>query len=174
MPTTPRALLRRLATANLTLAVAESCTGGLVAAALTAVPGASAVFVGGIVAYGNRVKARQLGVSAATLRRHGAVSRECATAMARGVRRAMGASLGIAVTGIAGPGGAVPGKPVGTVWLAVSGPGTRSKAILRRFQGGRAQVRRAAVRAALALLDEHLQGLPETNERPNSRAPRRS
>lgn len=158
MPATSRAILHRLAATGLTVAVAESCTGGLVAAALTAVPGASAVFVGGIVAYGNRVKVQQLRVPAGILRRHGAVSRECAAAMAQGVRKAMGAHIGLAVTGIAGPGGAVPGKPVGTVWLAVSGPGAKSKAILRRFGGSRAQVRRAAVREALALLEERLPG----------------
>ena len=170
MPATPRALLRRLAKAGLTLAVAESCTGGLVAAAITSVPGSSAAFVGGIVAYGNEVKAQQLGVTPAILRRHGAVSRECAAAMAQGVRKVLGADVGLAVTGIAGPGGAVPGKPVGTVWLAISGPGAKSKVVLRRFGGSRALVRKAAVRAALGLLEECLAGLPDTNKRPISRA----
>lgn len=170
MPPTPRAVVRHLAKAGLTLAVAESCTGGLVAAAITSVPGSSAAFLGGIVAYGNEVKAQQLGVPPAILRRHGAVSRECAAAMARGVRKAMGADIGLAVTGIAGPGGAVPGKPVGTVWLAISGPGAKSKVVLRRFDGSRAQVRRAAVRAALALLEERLPGQFDTNKRPISRA----
>lgn len=105
-----------------TLATAESCTGGLVGARLTSVPGASDVYVGGIVAYADAVKAGELGVPAAVLARHGAVSEQAAEAMARGVRARLGASIGAAVTGIAGPGGATPDKPVGLVFVHCEAP----------------------------------------------------
>jgi PncC family amidohydrolase len=105
-----------------TLAVAESCTGGLVADRITNIPGASEYFLGGIVAYANAAKEHFLGVGASTLETHGAVSRETALEMARGVRRAFGADLAIAVTGIAGPGGAQAGKPVGLTFVGLSGP----------------------------------------------------
>jgi nicotinamide-nucleotide amidase len=106
---------------RLTLATAESCTGGLVAARLTAIPGSSDVFVGGLVAYSNEVKAAQLGVPEATLAAHGAVSAETAEAMAVGARRALGADLAVSVTGIAGPGGGSADKPVGLVFLHAYG-----------------------------------------------------
>ncbi len=105
-----------------TLAVAESCTGGRLAAAFTAEAGASDFFVGGVVAYSNDVKARVLGVSSDDLALHGAVSRPVAEQMAAGVRRVTGADCSIATTGIAGPGGGTPEKPLGTVWIAVSVP----------------------------------------------------
>lgn len=105
-----------------TLAVAESCTGGLVADRITNVPGSSDYFLGGVVAYANMAKERILGVRAGTLVAHGAVSQETAVEMARGVRRAFGADLAVAVTGIAGPGGAEADKPVGLTWLGLSGP----------------------------------------------------
>src|SRR5262249_18509606 len=95
---------------ELTLAAAESCTGGLVAARLTSVPGSSAVFLGGVVAYSNAVKESQLGVPASVLEEHGAVSAETAAAMARGARARLGADIAVAVTGIAGPGGGTPEK----------------------------------------------------------------
>jgi nicotinamide-nucleotide amidase len=114
-----------------TVAVAESCTGGLIGHRLTDVPGSSAYVLGGIVAYSNAVKQAQLGVPAETLAQHGAVSRETAEAMARGVRRALGAGVGLATTGIAGPSGGTAEKPVGTVCIAIdSDAGTRS----RRYQ----------------------------------------
>ena len=108
---------------GLTVATAESCTGGLVAARLTSVPGSSDVFVGGIVSYSNEVKEGELGVPAETLLRHGAVSAETAAAMARGVRQRLSAAVGVSVTGIAGPGGGSDEKPVGLVYLHVSGAG---------------------------------------------------
>jgi len=103
-----------------TLAVAESCTGGFLAHRLTNVPGSSAVFLGGVVAYSNQVKQDLLGVSAETLRRHGAVSEPVARAMAEGVRRLLRADFALAVTGIAGPGGGTPAKPAGTAFIALS------------------------------------------------------
>ena len=105
-----------------TLATAESCTGGRLAHVLTEVPGASAVFPGGIVAYANAVKRDQLGVRADTLAAHGAVSEQTVVEMARGVRERLGSTYGVATSGVAGPGGGTPDKPVGTIWLAAAGP----------------------------------------------------
>jgi nicotinamide-nucleotide amidase len=133
---------------GLSLATAESCTGGLLGARLTDVPGASDVFVGGIIAYANDVKQKRLGVPAALLREHGAVSAEVAAAMAAGARAKLGADLAVADTGIAGPTGGTPEKPVGLVYVAVEGP---EGALTRRFQlpGDREAVR--ARTTALAL-----------------------
>lgn len=137
--------------AGLTLATAESCTGGLVAKRLTDAPGASDVVLGGVTAYANEAKVRLLGVSPDLLARHGAVSGPVAEAMARGARRRFAAGLAVAVTGIAGPGGGSPEKPVGTVWLGVAGPrGVRS--VLHRFAGSRGFIRSIAANAALDLL----------------------
>ena len=140
---------------------AESCTGGLIGATVTAVPGVSDVFAGGIVSYANDVKERCLGVPAETLRRHGAVSAETALAMAEGARRALGCDAAVAVTGIAGPGGAVPGKPVGTVYVAASAG--NAPAEVRRFDFGsgrtRGSIRRSTVRAALRLLAERIRAV---------------
>ncbi|MDT8435958.1 MAG: CinA family protein [Gemmatimonadota bacterium] len=148
-----RTVLARLAGRRSTLAVAESCTGGALGAAITAVPGASTGFVGGIIAYADGLKSDLLGVDAEILRVRGAVSEEVARAMARGARRAARADWALAVTGVAGPGGGSPGKPVGTVWLAVAGPGCDdAEARLLRADGGREAVRAAAVDGALRLL----------------------
>ncbi|HXF96191.1 MAG TPA: competence/damage-inducible protein A [Gemmatimonadales bacterium] len=133
------------------LAVAESCTGGLVGQRLTAVPGASDVFVGGLVAYADRVKRDQLGVPAEILETHGAVSEPTVRAMVHGVCRAFDVSCGIAVTGIAGPTGGTPDKPVGTVWLA-AGVGGELRAVHRVFPGDRQEIRFRSAQAALDLL----------------------
>jgi PncC family amidohydrolase len=106
---------------GLKIATAESCTGGLVADRITNIPGASDYFVGGVVAYAYEAKVALLHVSWDTLRLHGAVSRETVIEMARGVRTALGADIGVSVSGIAGPGGGLPEKPVGTTWIGLSG-----------------------------------------------------
>ncbi|MGZ4256304.1 MAG: nicotinamide-nucleotide amidohydrolase family protein [Gaiellaceae bacterium] len=135
---------------ELTLATAESCTGGLVAARLTSVPGSSDVFRGGIVAYANDVKAAEVGVPEELLARHGAVSAEVAQALAAGARDRLGAGVGIGVTGVAGPGGGTPEKPVGRVYLHAEGP--RSGLARELDLGGdRAAVRGGAAAAALHL-----------------------
>jgi len=146
-----RRILNYLAARHATLAMAESCTGGMIGAALTAIPGSSAVFVGGVIAYSNDIKRRVLGVPASVLARHGAVSAECVRAMARGARRLTGATWAVSVSGIAGPGGGTPGKPVGLVQVAVAGP----KSVIARgfrFRGNRERVRTQAATAALRLL----------------------
>ncbi|NJD17989.1 MAG: competence/damage-inducible protein A [Gemmatimonadetes bacterium] len=139
------------------LAVAESCTGGLIAKRITDLPGASDVFVGGVVAYANDVKASALGVSGEDLAIHGAVSEAVAVAMAAGVAQALGAEAGIGVTGIAGPDGGSPAKPTGTVWYAVALRGT-IEARMERFPGDREAVRERAAQAALFLLLRVLDG----------------
>lgn len=144
-------VLARLRQHGRTLAVAESCTGGLVGGRLTAVPGASEVFRGGVVAYDNAVKAGQLGVSESLLAAHGAVSEEVARAMADGVHRALGTWAAIAVTGLAGPSGGSSEKPVGTVCLAVRA-GERTAARRRVFPGDREEIRQRGAQAGLDLL----------------------
>jgi nicotinamide-nucleotide amidase len=141
--------------AGLTLGTAESCTGGMVAARLTSVPGSSDVFRGAVVAYANDVKEAELGVSAETLRAYGAVSRETALAMAEGARRRLGVDVAISVTGIAGPDGGTPEKPVGLVHLAASGP-DGSSAHEFNVPGDRTTVRARATAMALHLLRRHL------------------
>ena len=144
-------LARELATRGQTVAVAESCTGGGLGWHLTALPGSSVFFKGGVIAYANEAKQRLLGIPAALLARHGAVSGHVARAMAAHVRRMFRATYGIAITGIAGPSGGTAGKPVGTVWLAVAGPaGTTAER--HRFRGSRARVRAQAVDHALRMV----------------------
>lgn len=143
-------LVRLLRRRRLTVAVAESFTGGRLQDALTNVPGASRVFVGGIVAYHNRVKTKALRVPPSLLARHGAVSPEVAIAMARAARRLWGADVGLATTGIAGPTGATRGKPLGL--SIVAGVWRHRALVSRRVQGGsRGAVKAAAVRQALRL-----------------------
>ena len=126
--TLPELLHKTLIEKGVTLATAESCTGGTLASRLTALAGASAYFRGGVVAYSNEVKECALGVKQATLEAHGAVSEETVREMAEGVRQRLGADYGVATTGIAGPGGGTPEKPVGTVWMAIaSAAGTEAK-----------------------------------------------
>ena len=134
-----------------TLAVAESCTGGLVARRITELAGSSEYFLGGVVTYADEAKRAHLGVSGEVLARHGAVSEEVARAMADGAVRAFGADAGLAVTGVAGPGGGSAEKPVGTVWYAV---GLDGRTEVRRsiFPGGRRAVRERSAQAVLALL----------------------
>jgi competence/damage-inducible protein CinA-like protein len=136
---------------GLTLATAESCTGGLVAAGLTSVPGSSDVFLGGVVTYANEVKARELGVPVELLQRHGAVSAEVAEAMAAGARERFGANVAVSVTGVAGPGGGTPEKPVGLVFLHAQGPDGSSARRLD-FPGEREAIRGRATVAALHLV----------------------
>ena len=114
------ALVNKLKEKNLTLSCAESCTGGLIAKSITDVSGCSSVFYGGVVSYDNIVKMGVLGVKEETLKAHGAVSYQTAEEMASGVKRACSTDIGISTTGIAGPGGAVPGKPVGTVYIGIA------------------------------------------------------
>ena len=138
-----RALLRAAAHRGVTLAIAESLTGGQVASSLVEVPGASRVLVGAVVAYATRIKAQVLGVDAAHLELTGPVDRDVALQMAHGVRRLLGADLGLATTGVAGP-GVVDGHPAGTVHVAVVGPWGEGHRELH-LTGDRSQVRRAAV-----------------------------
>jgi competence/damage-inducible protein CinA-like protein len=146
---------RELTLAGATIAVAESCTGGLVSSRLTNVPGSSIFFRGGVVSYSNEMKTAWVGVPSSLIERHGAVSAEVAIAMAEGARRSTGASLGLSITGIAGPGGGSVEKPVGTVHIALaSGQGTRER--LFRFGGERDRVRRLASQSALEMLRRHL------------------
>ena len=141
-----------LAREGFRVAVGESCTGGLVTARLVDVPGSSAWVGAGVVAYSNAVKREALGVPSEVLEAHGAVSEPVALAMAAGARRVGGADLGIGVTGVAGPGGGTDAKPVGTVCIAVVGPGAAEAATTVRLPGDRAMVRGQAARVALDLL----------------------
>lgn len=140
-----------LTSSSRTLAVAESCTGGLIAKRITDLPGSSTYFRGGVIAYANRVKVEQLGVEEAVLAENGAVSEEVASCMARGVAELLGTDFGVGITGIAGPGGGTPEKPVGTVWFAVARQG-RTRASHKVFSGDREAVRERAGQAALVLL----------------------
>lgn len=137
--------------AGLTVSTAESCTGGLVAHVLTEIPGSSAYFLGGVVAYADGTKRSALNVPGALIERHGAVSVQVARAMAEGARRAIGSDLAVAVTGIAGPGGGTPAKPVGLTYVAVDGP---AGCEVRRFvwPHGRSANKRASAAAAIELL----------------------
>jgi len=146
-----------LSASGRTLAVAESCTGGLLGGAITSIPGSSLYFSGGVVAYGNSAKISLLGVPPDLIAARGSVSREVALAMAEGVLSLFQADLAIAVTGVAGPGGGSRGKPVGTVWLAVVALGGVRYAHRFRFPGGREAVRRETVRASLGAAIDVLQ-----------------
>jgi PncC family amidohydrolase len=141
------------------LVVAESCTGGLLGSRITAVPGASEVFIGGVVAYDNVVKSGMLDVPPELLERHGAVSEEVVSAMAQGVQRQFAVDAALAITGIAGPSGGTPEKPVGTVWMAARF-GLEGRALKRIFPGDRGEIRARAAQAALDLL-RRLIGLTE-------------
>lgn len=145
----------KLRARGLRLAVAESCTGGLIGHRLTNVAGSSTYYVGSVTAYAYEAKVRLLGVTWETLEKHGAVSAESVAEMARGIRRALAADVGIAVSGIAGPGGGMPGKPVGLVWIAVS---AKDDSLTRQFnfKGERVSVKEQAAEEALRLGIEYL------------------
>ena len=149
--TTAEKLVKALAERKMTCATAESCSGGGVGHSITRVSGASAVFWGGVVSYDNSVKRDVLGVPEEVLATQGAVSRECAAAMAEGARRLLRTDLAVSVTGIAGPGGGTAEKPVGLVWFGVA---SKSRTITEKkiFPGDREAVRTAAIEHALQLL----------------------
>ncbi|MFF4396064.1 CinA family protein [Streptomyces sp. NPDC001480] len=164
-------VVRLLTVKGETVAVAESLTGGLVAAEITAVPGASKVFRGSVTAYATDLKQALLGVDATLLAQRGAVDAQVAAQMAAGVRKALGADWGLATTGVAGP-DPQDGQPVGTVFVAVEGPfGTGSgsagggKVAALRLNGNRAEIRMESVRSVLALLLEQLASEHSGNER---------
>jgi PncC family amidohydrolase len=141
---------------NVYLAAAESCTGGLLSHLITNVPGSSDYFLGSVISYANQAKIQMLGVNPETLAKFGAVSRETVLEMAHAVRQVFFADIGISVSGIAGPGGGVPGKPVGTVWIGLS-VAELDRAWCYLFGGDRQEVKRQAAEMALKLLVEYLQ-----------------
>ena len=150
------ALLARCRAAGLRLATAESCTGGLIAGALTEVAGSSDVVERGFVTYSNEAKSELLGVPAATIAAVGAVSAEVAQAMAEGALARSRADIAVAVTGVAGPGGGSPEKPVGLVWFALARRGRPTRVERRLFPGDRSAVRRATVEHVFSLIGDAL------------------
>lgn len=146
------ALLRRK---GLRLATAESCTGGLIGHRITNVPGSSTYYIGGVTSYAYEAKVRLLGVQWETLERYGAVSRETVLEMALGVRRLLAADIGLSVSGIAGPGGATPEKPVGFTWIGISAP-SFAEAWSFQFAGERIRVKEQAAEQALRRVVEYL------------------
>ena len=153
-----RDLLAQMDAKGMTLATAESCTGGLIAAALTAIAGSSSVVVAGFVTYSNDAKQKMVGVRQESLADHGAVSEEVAREMANGARVRAGVSLALSCTGIAGPGGATPGKPVGLVFIGCAREGAATIVERHVFPGDRAAVRAATVAAALDLAARSIKG----------------
>ena len=162
-------MAKLLAEREATLAVAESCTGGAISARITALAGASEYYLGGVTSYSNTAKTAMLGVSAADIERHGAVSETVARQMAEGALRRFGADFAVSTTGVAGPGGGTPEKPVGTVWRGLawrepatdSEPQVQSFARLMRFGELREQNIERAATHALNMLRLHLLGFPE-------------
>jgi nicotinamide-nucleotide amidase len=146
------ALLGALQAKGLTLATAESCTGGLIAAALTAIPGSSATVLAGYVTYSNEAKTRMVGVPAAMLAAHGAVSEPVARQMAEGARDDAGADIAVSCTGIAGPGGGSAAKPVGLVFIGCARRGGETRVERHVFAGDRTAIRAATVARAFALI----------------------
>ncbi len=142
---------------NLWIATAESCTAGLLAHKLTNIPGSSEYFKGGIVAYSNEIKVKLLGVKEDTLEKYGAVSYETAVEMAIGIKNLMNVDIGISTTGIAGPGGATPSKPVGLVYIGLAGKEIKAKKF--NFQGNRLQNKERFAESALKMLLEYLEEL---------------
>jgi nicotinamide-nucleotide amidase len=155
LPVLAGAVIARAAAAGVMLSTAESCTGGMVAAALTDIPGASAVLDRGVVTYSNAAKSDLLGVPEAVLLAHGAVSAQTAAAMADGALQATpNASMAIAITGIAGPGGGSAEKPVGLVWFGLAVRGKDTMTAQHIFPGNRTSVRHLAAATALAMLKD--------------------
>lgn len=136
---------------DFTISTAESCTGGLLSHVLTAVSGSSDYFLGGVVAYSNGIKEQVLGVRVETLQQHGAVSEQTAQEMADGIRMRFGTDIGLATTGVAGPTGGTPSKPVGLVWMGISFVG-ETKAFKGYFTGGRLEIMRSTVIEILTCL----------------------
>jgi nicotinamide-nucleotide amidase len=153
-------ILRRLAERERTLGLAESCTGGRIAAALTGVPGASKAFLGAIVAYDNAVKVRELGVDPALIERHGAVSEEVAAAMAAGARVRLRCDVALAITGVAGPDGGTPEKPVGLVWLALDAENGTARAWRFNLRGTRDAIQSRATTLALGAIWKLVEAAP--------------
>jgi nicotinamide-nucleotide amidase len=156
------AVLQQLRERGMKIAVAESCTGGMLGARLTAIPGSSDVVLGGVISYANAVKESLLGVRASTLATHGAVSEECAREMAAGVRGRLQADVAVAITGVAGPDGGTPEKPVGTVCIAVDVRGA-VRSVRTSILGDREEIRRRSTQAALNLVRR---ALAETSTAP--------
>ena len=149
-------LLGRILTGRaLSLATAESCTGGLISHLVTNVPGSSNYFKGGITAYSNEAKIKLLGVLPETISNYGAVSEQTVLEMARGARRAFAADLGLSVSGIAGPGGGTPDKPIGTTWIGFSGM-NKEAGLLFVFPGDRRAVKELAAKKALQIALDYL------------------
>lgn len=149
--TLSRQIGKTLSLRGKTLAIAESCTGGFISHLVTSVPGSSAYFTGAVISYDNKIKTGLLGVKSSTLKKHGAVSAECVGEMAKSIRKKFDTNYALATSGIAGPTGAVKGKPVGTVFIALA---TQNKLLVGRyhFKGGRRQVISQAAQKALQLL----------------------
>lgn len=154
-------LIGKLVSKGLSVATAESCTGGLIASSIVDVPGASDCFNEGYVTYSNEAKMKNLGVKDSTLTAYGAVSYETATEMAKGVRKKAKADFGISSTGIAGPGGGSPKKPVGLVYVGCAFGQDQCKVLELHLKGDRTQVRQAAANEALKLLEECLNNIEE-------------
>ena len=150
------ALIESCRQRRLALAIAESCTGGLLSALITEIPGSSDVFTHGFITYADEAKKKMLGVGTINLKMHGAVSEEVAVAMAEGALKQSGAAISVAITGIAGPGGATPGKSVGLVHLASARQGFKTIHAAQHFSGDRSAIRLHAVLAAIELLQRQL------------------
>jgi PncC family amidohydrolase len=150
---------QHLRACGLELATAESCTGGLIADKITDVPGSSEYFIGGFVSYAYEAKVATLGVSWDTLHKFGAVSRETVLEMARGARKALGADIAVSVSGIAGPGGGMPEKPVGTTWIGLVTPEGESAQVFY-WKGNRRKNKEQSANAALKMVIEYLKHSP--------------
>lgn len=148
-------VIERLRSLKQTLGFAESCTGGLASATLSEVAGVSDIFLGSVVSYSNDIKENLLKVSSGTLKNEGAVSEQVARQMAQGLRNQLKSHWSVAITGIAGPTGGTPDKPVGTVWFAVVGPGFEASR-RKQFSGTRREIQTQAVEAAFEFLNESL------------------